>query len=422
MEKVMHELDTPTYRLAVAQFNEAADAMHLPSNLRQRLKVPQRSLIVSLPVRMDDGRVEVFTGYRVQHDSARGPSKGGIRYHPEVDLGDVAALAMWMTWKCALAGLPYGGAKGGVKVMPKRLSRGELERLTRRYAAEIFPIIGPDKDVPAPDVGTDAQVMAWIMDTYSQQVGFAVQGVVTGKPLAIGGSLGREDATGRGVVYVTLEALRHLGLSVEQTTVAIQGFGNVGSHTALIMQQAGAKVVAVSDVTGGLYNRKGLDVPELLRRYRDNGQAFEKIDMGDHITNEELLGLECTVLIPAALSEQITGKNAARLRCRVLAEGANGPTTVEADRILADKGVFIIPDILANSGGVIVSYFEWVQDVQRFFWKATDIQERLQDIISDAFHRTLRFATDKGTSMRLAAMISGIDKVAQAHLQRGLYP
>jgi glutamate dehydrogenase (NAD(P)+) len=408
--------------LAVAQFNEAADAMHLPSNLRQRLKVPQRSLIVSLPVRMDDGRVEVFTGYRVQHDSARGPSKGGIRYHPEVDLGDVAALAMWMTWKCALAGLPYGGAKGGVKVMPKRLSRGELERLTRRYAAEIFPIIGPDKDVPAPDVGTDAQVMAWIMDTYSQQVGFAVQGVVTGKPLAIGGSLGREDATGRGVVYVTLEALRHLGLSVEQTTVAIQGFGNVGSHTALIMQQAGAKVVAVSDVTGGLYNRKGLDVPELLRRYRDNGQAFEKIDMGDHITNEELLGLECTVLIPAALSEQITGKNAARLRCRVLAEGANGPTTVEADRILADKGVFIIPDILANSGGVIVSYFEWVQDVQRFFWKATDIQERLQDIISDAFHRTLRFATDKGTSMRLAAMISGIDKVAQAHLQRGLYP
>jgi glutamate dehydrogenase (NAD(P)+) len=418
----MHELDTPTYRLAVAQFNEAADAMHLPLNLRERLKVPQRSLIVSLPVRMDDGRTEVFTGYRVQHDSARGPSKGGIRYHPDVDLGDVAALAMWMTWKCALAGLPYGGAKGGVKVTPKRLSRGELERLTRRYAAEIFPLIGPDKDVPAPDVGTDAQVMAWIMDTYSQQVGFAVQGVVTGKPLAIGGSLGREDATGRGVVYVTLEALRHLGLSVEQTTVAIQGFGNVGSHTALIMQQAGAKVVAVSDVTGGLYNRKGLDVPELLRRYRENGQALEKLDMGDHLTNEELLQTECTVLIPAALSEQINGRNASRLRCRILAEGANGPTTVEADRILADKGVFIIPDILANSGGVIVSYFEWVQDVQRFFWKATDIQERLQDIISDAFHRTLRFATDKGTSMRLAAMISGIDKVAQAHLQRGLYP
>lgn len=418
----MHEWDTPTYRLAVGQFNEAAEAMHLDPNLRERLKVPQRSLIVSVPVRMDDGRVEIFTGYRVQHDSARGPSKGGIRYHPDVNLGEVSALAMWMTWKCALAGLPYGGAKGGVRVTPKSLSRGELQRLTRRYAAEIFPLIGPDKDVPAPDVGTDAQVMAWIMDTYSQQVGFAVQGVVTGKPIAIGGSLGREDATGRGVVYVTLEALRHLQLSIDRTTVAIQGFGNVGSHTALIMQQAGARVVAVSDVTGGLYNPKGLDVQELLRRYRGKGEAFAKIDMGDRITNEELLQLDCTVLVPAALSEQITGKNAAQLRCRILAEGANGPTTIEADRILSDKGVFIIPDILANSGGVIVSYFEWVQGVQRFFWKATDVQERLQDIIRDAFHRTLSFATEKRTSMRLAALISGIDKVAQAHLQRGLYP
>jgi glutamate dehydrogenase (NAD(P)+) len=418
----MHELDTPTYRLAVAQFNEAAEAMHLDPNLRERLKVPQRSLIVSVPVRMDDGRVEIFTGYRVQHDSARGPSKGGIRYHPDVDLGDVAALAMWMTWKCAVAGLPYGGAKGGVRVMPKSLSRGELQRLTRRYAAEIFPLIGPDKDVPAPDVGTDAQVMAWIMDTYSQQVGFAVQGVVTGKPLAIGGSLGREDATGRGVVYVTLEALRHLDISPDRTTVAVQGFGNVGSHTARIMQQVGARVIGVSDVTGGLYNPKGLNVPEVLRRYREQGQALEKIDLGDHITNEELLQVDCTVLVPAALSEQITDRNAARLRCKILAEGANGPTTVEADRILADKGVFIIPDILANSGGVIVSYFEWVQDVQRFFWKATDIQDRLHDIIRDAFHRTLRFATEKRTSMRLAALISGIDKVAQAHLQRGLYP
>lgn len=418
----MHEWDTPTYRLAVGQFNEAAEAMHLDPNLRERLKVPQRSLIVSVPVRMDDGRVEIFTGYRVQHDSARGPSKGGIRYHPDVNLGEVSALAMWMTWKCALAGLPYGGAKGGVRVTPKSLSRGELQRLTRRYAAEIFPLIGPDKDVPAPDVGTDAQVMAWIMDTYSQQVGFAVQGVVTGKPIAIGGSLGREDATGRGVVYVTLEALRHLQLSIDRTTVAIQGFGNVGSHTALIMQQAGARVVAVSDVTGGLYNPKGLDVQELIRRYRGKGEAFAKIDMGDRITNEELLQLDCTVLVPAALSEQITGKNAAQLRCRILAEGANGPTTIEADRILSDKGVFIIPDILANSGGVIVSYFEWVQGVQRFFWKATDVQERLQDIIRDAFHRTLSFATEKRTSMRLAALISGIDKVAQAHLQRGLYP
>jgi glutamate dehydrogenase (NAD(P)+) len=418
----MLELDTHTFRLAVAQFNEAAETMHLDANLRERLKLPQRSLIVSVPVRMDDGHVEVFTGYRVQHDTARGPSKGGIRYHPEVNLGEVAALSMWMTWKCALADLPYGGAKGGVKVDPKQLSRGELQRLTRRYAAEIFPLIGPDKDVPAPDVGTDQQVMAWIMDTYSQQVGYAVQGVVTGKPLSIGGSLGREEATGRGVVYVTLEALRHLKLDVTKATVAIQGFGNVGSHTALIMQQSGARVVAVSDVGGGVYNSKGLDIPELLRRYQETRQPLHDIGLGEFISNEELLQLDCTVLVPAALSEQITDVNAAKLRCRILAEGANGPTTLEADRILTDKGIFIVPDILANSGGVIVSYFEWVQDVQRFFWKANDIQDRLQDIITSAFHRTLHFSMEKRTTMRMAALMSGIDKVAQAHLQRGLYP
>ncbi|MBA5864454.1 MAG: glutamate dehydrogenase [Nitrospira sp. CR1.1] len=419
---MMTELNTHTFRLAVAQFNEAAEAMQLDTNLRERLKLPQRSLIVSVPVRMDDGRVEVFTGYRVQHDTARGPSKGGIRYHPEVNLGEVAALSMWMTWKCALADLPYGGAKGGVRVDPKQLSRAELQRLTRRYAAEIFPLIGPDKDVPAPDVGTDQQVMAWIMDTYSQQVGYAVQGVVTGKPLSIGGSLGREEATGRGVVYVTLETLQHLKLDVSKATVAIQGFGNVGSHTARIMRQAGARVVAVSDVRGGLYNPKGLDIPDLLHRYHENHEPLHDTKLGEPITNEELLQLDCTVLVPAALSEQITEANAAKLRCRILAEGANGPTTLEADRILTDNGIFIIPDILANSGGVIVSYFEWVQDVQRFFWKATDIQDRLQDIITSAFHRTLHFSLERRTTMRMAALMSGIDKVAQAHLQRGLYP
>ena len=418
----MNELDTHTFRLAVAQFNEAAEAMHLDAHLRERLKLPQRSLIVSIPVRMDDGRVEVFTGYRVQHDTARGPSKGGIRYHPGVNLGEVAALSMWMTWKCALADLPYGGAKGGVKVDPKHLSSGELQRLTRRYAAEIFPLIGPDKDIPAPDVGTDQQVMAWIMDTYSQQVGYAVQGVVTGKPLSIGGSLGREEATGRGVVYVTLEALRQLNIDIRNTTVAIQGFGNVGSHTASIMQEAGAQIIAVSDETGGLYNPKGLDIPALLRRYRERRERLGEIRLGEPITNQDLLQLDCTVLVPAALSEQITAANAARLRCRILSEGANGPTTLEADRILTENGVFIIPDILANSGGVIVSYFEWVQDVQRFFWKAKDIQERLQDIITSAFQRTLRFSIEKRTTMRMAALMSGIDKVAQAHLQRGLYP
>ncbi|HXV69287.1 MAG TPA: Glu/Leu/Phe/Val dehydrogenase [Nitrospira sp.] len=418
----MQELNTHTYRLAVAQFDQAAEAMHLDPNLRERLKLPQRSLVVSLPVRMDDGRVEVFTGYRVQHDSSRGPSKGGIRYHPDVSLGEVAALAMWMTWKCALAGLPYGGAKGGIQVAPKQLTRAELQRLTRRYAAEIFPLIGPDKDVPAPDVGTDAQVMSWIMDTYSQQVGYAVPGVVTGKPLSLGGSLGREEATGRGVVYVTLEALRHLGLSIDNATVAIQGFGNVGSHTALIMQEQGARVIAVSDVSGGVYNPKGLDIQELLRRYRAEGRPLRNTRLGDSISNEELLQLDCTVLVPAALSEQITGENAAHLRCRILAEGANGPTTLDADRILGDKGIFIVPDILANSGGVIVSYFEWVQDLQRFFWSASDIQRRLQGIITSAFQRTLRFSIEQHTSMRMAALMSGIDQVAQAHLQRGLYP
>ncbi len=416
----MQELDTPTFRLAVAQFDQAAEAMGLDPNLRERLKLPQRSLVVSLPVRMDDGHVEVFTGYRVQHDSSRGPSKGGVRYHPDVNLGEVAALAMWMTWKCALAGLPYGGAKGGVTVVPKQLSPAELQRLTRRYAAEIFPLIGPDKDVPAPDVGTDAQVMAWMMDTYSQQVGYAVPGVVTGKPLSIGGSLGREEATGRGVVYVTQEVLHHLKLPIENATVAIQGFGNVGSHTARIRQQQGARVIAVSDVHGGIYNSNGLNVMELLRR--DPSQPLHDTKLGDTITNEELLRLECTVLVPAALSEQITSKNANSLRCRILSEGANGPTTLEADCILADKDIFVIPDILANSGGVIVSYFEWVQDLQRFFWSASDIRNRLQDIITSAFQRTLHFSTERRVSMRMAALISGIDQVAQAHLQRGLYP
>ncbi|MBM4134202.1 MAG: Glu/Leu/Phe/Val dehydrogenase [Nitrospira sp.] len=396
--------------------------MNLDPNLRERLKLPERSLLVNVPVRMDDGTVKMFAGYRVQHDSSRGPSKGGIRYHPEVSLGEVAALAMWMTWKCALAGLPYGGAKGGVQVNPKQLSHAELQRLTRRYAAAIFPLIGPDKDVPAPDVGTDPQIMAWMMDTYSMQVGYVVPGVVTGKPLSIGGSLGREEATGRGVVDVTLEAMRHLKLDVQKATVAIQGFGNVGANTARIMAEAGAKVVAVSDVSGGIYNAKGLNIPELLTWYRANGQTLGSCTMGDRITNEELLTKDCTVLVPAALSEQITEANATKISCRILAEGANGPTTLEADQILTDKGVFIIPDILANSGGVIVSYFEWVQDMQRFFWNSLDIRDRLHEIITAAFHRTLEFSRQRGVTMRMAALISGIDKVAQAHLVRGLYP
>ena len=422
MASLCQELETPTFRLAVAQFEEAAERLGLDPNLRERLKLPQRALIVSVPVRMDDGSVKVFLGYRVQHDTALGPSKGGVRFHPDVNLGEVAALAMWMTWKCALAGLPYGGAKGGVRVAPEKLSRAELQRLTRRYTAEILPLIGPEKDIPAPDVGTNAQVMAWMMDTYSQEMGYAVPGVVTGKPLAIGGSLGREDATGRGVTDVTLEALRHLGLDIAGATVAVQGFGNVGMHTARIMHEAGAKVIAVSDAKGGVYSSRGLDIPTLRSRYHSNVRPFHECGMGEFISNEDLLQLECTILVPAALSEQITEKNAAKVRCRILAEGANGPTTMAADRILEEKGVFVIPDILANSGGVIVSYFEWVQDVQKYFWKEQDIRDRLHEIITAAFRRTLEFSQAKKVSLRMAALISGIDKIGQAHLARGLYP
>jgi glutamate dehydrogenase (NAD(P)+) len=422
MAESYHELDTPTFRLAVAQFEQAADRLDLDADLRERLKYPQRSLIVSIPVRMDDGSVKVFLGYRVQHDTALGPSKGGVRYHPAVNLGEVAALAMWMTWKCALVGLPYGGAKGGVRVAPERLSRNELQRLTRRYTTEILPLIGPEKDIPAPDVGTNAQVMAWMMDTYSQQVGYAVPGVVTGKPLAIGGSLGREEATGRGVVDVIQEAARHLGLDVTGATAAVQGFGNVGMHTARILHEAGVKVIAVSDAKGGVHSAQGLDIPTLRSRYQSNVRPLHECGVGTFITNEDLLQLACTILVPAALSEQITSKNAPQIGCRILAEGANGPTTLEADRILEDRGIFIIPDILANAGGVTVSYFEWVQDVQKYFWKEQDIRARLHEIITAAFGRTLEFSRSRKIGMRTAALMSGIEKIAQAHRERGLYP
>lgn len=418
---MISELDHPTFRLAVAQFDKAAETMNLDPNLRERLKTPQRSLVVSLPIRMDDGTVQVFMGYRVQHDSARGPSKGGLRYHSDVNLGEVAALAMWMTWKTALAGLPYGGAKGGVKVTPRALSLGELERLTRRYAAEIFPLIGPDKDIAAPDIGTNQQVMAWIMDTYSQQVGFAVPGVITGKPLAIGGSLAREEATGRGVVDITMEAIKYLKKHPTKVTIALQGFGNVGSHTARIFHERGLRVIAVTELEGGLCNPNGLDIPALLHAHQ-SGAPLRDMKGGDWITNEELLELDCTVLIPAAISEQITKRNAAKVRCQILTEAANGPTSLDADDILEDRGIFTIPDILANSGGVIVSYFEWVQDAQRFVWKEGDIHNRLHEIITSAFHRTITFAREKKTTMRLAALISGINQVAQAHQARGLYP
>lgn len=417
----MKEYDTPTFRLATEQFERAADVLKLDPNLRERLRLPQRAVIVTVPTRMDDDSVQVFAGYRVQHDSALGPTKGGVRYHPDVNLGEVAALAMWMTWKCALVGLPYGGAKGGVRCNPQTMSQNELQRMTRRYTAEFVSVIGPDKDIPAPDVGTNAQTMAWMMDTYSQQRGYAVPGVVTGKPIVIGGSRGREEATGRGVVTVALEALGMLKIPVEDTTVVVQGFGNVGSHAARIFREEGARVIAVSQATGGIYNSAGLDIQALIR-HRSEGLPLAEFPGATPVTNQELLELDCTVLIPAALSEQITKKNARHIKCKILAEGANGPTTLEADQILEEKGVMVIPDILANSGGVIVSYFEWVQDVQKYFWEERDIRERLNLIITSAFHRTVEFSTTKGVSMRMAALMRGIDTVAQAHLARGLYP
>lgn len=416
-----YELNTPVYRMAISQFEEAADRLNLDRNLRERFRNPKRALFVSIPVRMDDGSVKSFNGYRVQHDDSLGPSKGGVRYHPSVNLGEIAALAMWMTWKCALVGLPYGGAKGGVCCDPKTLSRGELQRLTRRYTIEILPLIGPDHDIPAPDIGTDQQIMAWMMDTYSQQKGFSVPAVVTGKPLCIGGSLGREEATGRGVVYTILEALNHLGIEIGNTTCAIQGFGNVGSNAARILYEMGSKVIAVSDSKGGIYNRQGLSIPDIIK-YKAENNTLKGYPGTEDITNKELLETECTILLLAALSEQITGENAGRLRCRILAEGANGPTTLEADKILKDKGVFIIPDILANAGGVIVSYFEWVQDLQKYFWSEKEINEKLFSIITNAFKRTLQLSLSKKVSMRMGALMLGINKIAEAHLSRGLYP
>jgi glutamate dehydrogenase (NAD(P)+) len=421
MPESLYELDSPTYRMAVAQFEEAAECMNLDPNLRERFKVPRRALVVSIPIRMDNGKVKVFQGYRVQHDDSLGPTKGGVRYHPSVTLGEVAALAMWMTWKCALVGLPYGGAKGGVRCNPATMSKNELQRLTRRYTAEILPIIGPEMDVPAPDVGTNAQTMAWMMDTYSMQKGYSVPGVVTGKPIPIGGSLGREEATGRGVVYTVMEAMKHLKVDPQKSTAVVQGFGNVGSHAARILVEQGVKVIGVSDSKGGIHNPKGLDIAKLYPHYLTT-HTFEGFKGCDRISNEELLELPCTVLVPAALSEVITEKNADRLKCKILAEGANGPTTPKADRILAGRGIFIIPDVLANSGGVTVSYFEWVQDLQQYFWKEKEIHEKLFDIITSAFQRVLTLSRKKKVGMRLAAQMHGIEKIAQAHLARGLYP
>jgi len=414
------EWQTSTNEMAVRQFDIAAAKLHLDENVAARLRRPDRAMLVSVPTRMDDGRVQVFTGYRVQHNDVLGPFKGGLRYHPNVDLGEVSALAMWMTWKCSLVGLPLGGAKGGIACDPAELSRNELQSMTRRYTAEILNFIGPDVDIPAPDMGTNEQVMAWIMDTYSQHKGHAVAEVVTGKPVDIGGTLGRRDATGRGLVFTIVEAAKHLGIDLRQCTAAVQGFGNVGSVTVRELAAMGVKVIGVADRTGGIYNAKGLPVANLLELAHAS-HSLAGCTFGDPISNVELLELKCDILVPAALEMQITESNVGRLACRILAEGANGPTTLEADAVLKERDIFVIPDILANAGGVVVSYFEWVQDLQNFFWTEEEVNEKLRAILVKAFHSVLDLSQKQKVDMRMAALMIGIDRVARAMLWRGLY-
>ncbi|MHB8377710.1 MAG: Glu/Leu/Phe/Val family dehydrogenase [Dehalococcoidia bacterium] len=404
------------------QFDAVAGKLGIDPGMRDVLRHCKREFTVNFPVKMDDGSVRVFTGYRVHHNEARGPVKGGLRYSLNVSIDEVRALAMWMTWKCAVAGLPFGGAKGGVIVDPRALSVGELERLTRRFAAEIGMLIGPDEDVPAPDMGTDAQVMAWIMDTYSMMHGHSTPAVITGKPVSIGGSTGRVEATGRGVLFVTQEACRARGMALEGATVAVQGFGNVGATAAKLLGEAGAKIVAVSDSEGAIYAAEGIgDIAALTERKRTRGLIPDG-HPGVHITNAAMLELPVDILVPAALEGQIHGGNAARIQARMIVEGANGPTTPEADRILAQKGVYIVPDILANAGGVIVSYFEWVQDLQSFFWEEQEVNLRLERIIKRAFQEVADIHAEAGGTMREAAYMLAVRRVVEATQSRGIFP
>ena len=407
---------------AIEQFNAVAERLKLDEGMREVLRHCKREFTVNFPVQMDDGSIRVFTGYRVHHNEARGPVKGGLRYSANVSLDEVRALSMWMTWKCAVVGLPYGGAKGGVIVDPRSLSKRELERMTRRFAAEIGILIGPDKDVPAPDMGTDGQIMAWIMDTYSMMHGHSVPAVVTGKPVTIGGSSGRIEATGRGVLFVTQEACRDRGIELAGARVAVQGFGNVGSVAAKLLDDAGAKIVAISDSNGGLYNAEGFgDVDELLAMKRDSGFIPDGA-RGTRITNAELLELPVDILIPAALEGQIHGGNASRVQAPMIIEAANGPTTPEADRILTAKGVYVVPDILANAGGVIVSYFEWVQDLQSFFWEEDEVNVKLKRIIERAFREVAAIRDEHACTMREAAYILAVRRVVEATEVRGIFP
>jgi glutamate dehydrogenase (NAD(P)+) len=414
--------DHPTFRMACQQFDAVADRLEIGEDERCRLRYPKRSLTVALPVHLDDGSTRVFSGYRVQHHLTLGPTKGGLRYHPDVQLGEVAALAMWMSWKCALTGLPYGGAKGGIACDPGKMSTAELERLTRRYTQEMIPFIGPQVDVMAPDVGTNEQVMAWMMDSYSVHMGHTVPGIVTGKPVLLGGSLGRREATGRGVAYLVNRAADTIGLDLSKATAVVQGFGNVGSVAALTLIRYGVKVIAVGDAFGAVFNANGLDVWK-LNDYAAKTKSVAGFPEAQAISNEQLLATPCDILVPAALERQITEKNIGKVKCRILAEAANGPTTPEADAVLEQRPeIFVIPDVLCNAGGVVVSYFEWVQDLQSFFWNETEVTDKLFRILEGAFLQTLNLSRKQKISMRQAALSLGVSRVREAKKMRGLFP
>lgn len=409
------------YVISQMQFDKAADLLKLDAGMREVLRRPKRVMVVSIPTKMDDGCLKVFEGYRVQHNIARGPAKGGIRYHPNVTLDEVKALAAWMAWKTAVVNIPFGGGKGGVVCEPRKMSKGELERMTRRYVSEILPIIGPERDIAAPDVYTDEQTMAWVMDTYSMTVGYSSMGVVTGKPVSLGGSEGRHEATARGCLYVTREACKVKKTRLRGTSVAIQGFGNAGSIAARLFGQAGARIIAVSDSKGGIVNPRGLDPLKAIKHKEKTG-SVGSLPGTSRITNEELLELKCDILIPAALENAITGENAARVKAKIIVEAANGPTTPRADEILAEKRVFLLPDILANAGGVTVSYFEWVQDLQNFFWEESEVNRKLEQIMTRAFHEVYETARKYKTDMRTAAYALAVGRVAEATLVRGVFP
>jgi glutamate dehydrogenase (NAD(P)+) len=420
MKSVVMEQETNPWEAQAARFDLAAQKLNLDEGLWRVLRYPTREIIVHIPVMMDDGHLEVFTGFRVQHSIARGPGKGGIRYAPDVTLDEVRALASWMTWKCAVVNIPFGGAKGGVICDPHKMSQGELERMTRRYTAELVEFIGPEKDVPAPDVNTNEQTMAWIMDTYSMHMRQTVTAVVTGKPINIGGSRGRREATGRGVLIVCDEAIKKVGIARESARVIVQGFGNVGSNAARLMAQAGYKIIGIVEVGGGLYNRNGLDLEKLWEFRQKNGTIHGFPD-AEAYDPAELMLQECEILIPAATENQITSRNVDRVKCKILAEGANGPTTAMADEVLADKKVFVIPDILANAGGVTTSYFEWVQDRQGYFWSEKVVNQQLEEIMISSFGDVVRYAETHHVNNRIAAYMLAIDRVAYTIKQRGIY-